>query len=527
MKSEDLLTKDNLEILSKLDKSPEYQNYFKWFLALTQIPHPTFKCDEISNKVCEWLKKLNVKYERDDSNNIVVRLPSNNFPENSPCVAIQTHLDMVWVGEEVDGKIMVELIKNFKNEEGKIIDILKSPKSTLGADDGFGIALCFDIIENKDKFNHGPIELIMTTDEEQGLIGAKKLPEKNDKSGKISPFNFKYLINCDCLNSEKIYVGCPGCEVFDIKLFPSSFEKINKGIEINIKLENFTGGHSGQTIQNGQGNPIKWITHIINTLKLNKINFQISHIIGGQAMNAIPTNCECSFIIEEQNKNSAENIINSVLSNLKEDFSAIEKNINCSIIYNNISSDKNVLTQKDSIQIMNALTCIRHGIVRMHPIFKEKVDSSMNLAQVSLKFNKNKNGEIEPEVIIIGLSRGSTNTEFDKIKNSMKAIFEMCPIKNEFKTYVGSRPWPAKVNSELAKIMRDVAKENYNLDLEPGLSQVTIECPVFLSLGYHETDIVSLCSSIPLAHCIGEYMDIHESIKYRDIIIKTIGKLTK
>ena len=526
MKSEDLLTPDNLEILSQLDKSPEYQNYFKWFLALTQIPHPTFKCEQISNKVCEWLQKLDTPYERDDSNNIVVRLPPNNFPENSPCVAIQTHLDMVWVGEEVDGKIKVELIKDFKNPEGKIMDILKAPKSTLGADDGFGIALCLDIIENKDKFSHGPLELIMTTDEEQGLIGAKKLPEKNGKSGKISPFNFKYLINCDCLNSEKIYVGCPGCEVFNIKLFPKS-EKINKGIEINIKLENFSGGHSGQTIQNGQGNPIKWITHILNDLKLNKIDYKISYIKGGQAMNAIPTNCECSFIIDEQNKSQVENRINSVLSNLKEDFSAIEKNINCEINYNSISTDKNALTVKDSINIINVLNCIRHGIVRMHPIFKDKVDSSMNLAQVSLKFDKNKNEEIEAEVFINGLSRASTNTEFDKISYSMKAIFEMCPIRNEYSTYVGSRPWPAKVNSELAKIMREIAKENYNLELEPGLSQVTIECPVFLSLGYHDADIVSICSSIPLAHCIGEYMDIQESMNYRDIILKTLGKLTK
>ena len=319
MKSEELLTPDNLEILAQLEKTPDYQNYFKWFLAITQIPHPTFQCEQISNKVCEWLQKLNTPYERDDSNNIVVRLPANNFPENSPCVAIQTHLDMVWVGEEVDGKIKVELIKNFKDSNGKIMDILKAPKSTLGADDGFGLALCLEIIENKDKFNHGPLELIMTTDEEQGLIGIKTLPKKNDNSGKILPFNFKYLINCDCLNSEKIYVSCPGCEVFNIKLFPK-FETINSGLEINIKLENFQGGHSGQTIQNGQGNPIKWITHILNAFKLNKIDYQISYMKGGQAMNAIPTNCECSFIIDEKNKNSAENIINSILSNLKEDF---------------------------------------------------------------------------------------------------------------------------------------------------------------------------------------------------------------
>ena len=112
MKAEDLLTPDNLLILSQLNQSSEYQTYFKWFLAITQIPHETFHCTEIANKVCEWLQKLNTPYERDDDNNIVVRLNSNNFPENSPVVAIQTHLDMVWVGEQIDGKIKVDLIKN-------------------------------------------------------------------------------------------------------------------------------------------------------------------------------------------------------------------------------------------------------------------------------------------------------------------------------------------------------------------------------------------------------------------------------
>jgi len=526
MKSEELLTPDNLEILSKLKQASDYQNYFKWFLAITQIPHPTFHCEQIADKVCEWLHKFKISYERDDYNNIVARIPSNNFPENAPWVAIQTHLDMVWVGEQVDGKIKVELIKNFKNQEGKIIDILQAPKSSLGADDGFGLALCLDIIENKDKFNHGPIEIIMTSDEEQAIVGCKHLPKKNEKNGKITPFKFKYLINFDCLRSDRIYVGCAGCELFNIKLFPS-FELINKGVEVNIKLDNFSGGHSGGTIQKGQGNPIKWITHILNNLKLNKINFQITNIKGGEMMNTIPTFCECSFIIDEQNKNSTEKIINSILQNLKEDFITIEKNINCSINFNKISSDKYALTKQDSIQIINILTLIRHGIMRMHPVFNDRVDSSMNLGIVTLNFNKKENNELEAEIIITCYSRGASNTEFDKIENSMRAIFELCSIKNEFNTYIGSRPWPPKEKSELAKIMGDIAKENYNLDLKPGLVQVTIECPIFLSLGYDDADIVSICSSVPLAHCIGEYLDIHESIIYRDIVIKTLGKLTK
>ena len=102
----------------------------------------------------------------------------------------------------------------------------------------------------------------------------------------------------------------------------------------------------------------------------------------------------------------------------------------------------------------------------------------------------------------------------------------MTPLKNELSTYIGARPWPFKPGSKLAKIMSEIAKTNYNLNLEQGLTQVTIECPTFLTLGY-DADIVAICSNIPLAHCIGEYLDINESIIYRDIIIKTLEKLNE
>ena len=520
MKAEDLLLPDNLLILSQLKQDEVYQNYFKWFLAITQIHHPTFDCVPIAKKVCEWLEKMNTPYEKDEFNNIVVRLKSNDFPENAPVVAIQTHLDMVWVGEQVDGKIKVDLIKDFKTPEGKIIEVLQAKKSTLGADDGFGLALCLDIIENKDKIKHGPLEIIMTTDEEQGLIGAKKLPKKGDNTGKIKEFKFKYLINCDCLLSDKIYVSCPGCEVFNIKLFPESeIINIDKKLEVNINLENFLGGHSGATIQKGQANPIKWITHILNFLRLNKIKYQIINMNGGQIMNAIPTHCSCEFIIEEQNKNSAENIIKKNLEELKQDF-PIETNIKISLDIKPLTKETKALTEQSSLQFINVLTSIRHGILRMHPVFKEKVDSSLNLAVVKL------NTQEKDEIIITCLSRACTNTEFDKIDFSMKSILEMTPLKNELNTYIGARPWPFKPGSKLAPIMTEIAKNKYNLNLEQGLTQVTIECPAFISLGY-DADIVAICSNIPLAHCIGEYLDINESIIYRDIILKSLEKLTE
>ena len=178
------------------------------------------------------------------------------------------------------------------------------------------------------------------------------------------------------------------------------------------------------------------------------------------------------------------------------------------------------MTEQSSLQFINVLTSIRHGILRMHPVFKEKVDSSLNLAVVKL------NTQEKDEIIITCLSRACTNTEFDKIDFSMKSILEMTPLKNELNTYIGARPWPFKPGSKLAPIMTEIAKNKYNLNLEQGLTQVTIECPAFISLGY-DADIVAICSNIPLAHCIGEYLDINESIIYRDIILKSLEKLSE
>ena len=528
MDAKDLLTPDNLELLSQLDSSKDYQNYFKWFIAITQIHRPTYHCEEIFKKICEWLTVLKTPFEKDEKNfNIVVRLPSNNFPENAPTSCIQTHIDMVWVGEQINNKIKVEYIKNFKSKNDEILNILQAPKSTLGADDGFGVALCLDIIENKNSFDHGPLEIIFTSDEEQGLISAKKLPKKNEKNenNEINSFNFKYLINCDCLRGDKVYVGCPGCELLKGYLYPE-IEKINlenKKI-VSLDFSNFTGGHSGATIQNGQANPIKWISYILNSLKLNEINFWIFDMKGGQTANAIPTYCNISFIIDEKNEKKAKELIDKDINELSLDFAQIEKNKICKVEINSLNEEKYAITYENSKQIINILNIIRQGIVRMHPIFKDKVDSSNNLGIVSMKIDSEKK---TCEFYIECCSRGSTNTEFDKIENSIRAIFELCNIKNKFETYIASRPWPVKEKSELAEVIKEVAKKEYNLILESGISQVTIECPIFLQLGYTDADIVAVCPNIPLAHCVGEYIDVNEAIKFKNIIIKTLGKLTK
>ena len=169
-------------------------------------------------------------------------------------------------------------------------------------------------------------------------------------------------------------------------------------------------------------------------------------------MNAIPTHCSCTFIIEEQDKNNVENIIKKNLEELKQDF-PIETDIKISLDIKPLTKETKALTEQSSLQFINVLTSIRHGILRMHPVFKDKVDSSLNLAVVKLTTAE------KDEIIITCLSRASTNTEFDKIDFAMKSILEMTPLKNELITTKGEREELWRLYREDKNIDKNEIKE--------------------------------------------------------------------
>ena len=511
MKSTDILhSKENLEILSKIE--PEFQCYYKRFLGLTEVDHPSFGCGEITQVVKSWCDQMGAETEIDEHNNLVARIPANGMPENSPVVSIQTHLDMVWVGEKIDGKIKVEL----QEKDGK--RILVAPHSTLGADDGFGVALCLEVIENAKNFIHGPMELIMTSDEEVGLIGIKKFPPANTtEKTSITPFKFKYLLNCDSLCGDKIYVGSSGGIMYrsETDLHLEELKTSKKGLTID--LSKFSGGHSGATIQRGQGNPIKWVSQILSALEKNDIDYEIVTFNGGHAINAIPTHCKCTVAIEAEKIELATKIANEALNDLIDAFKLVEHDIKCGISTESIDSGKKVINSYESHQLIYLIQAAHHGIVRFHPQFPTTVDTSLNLALASFDSEKSK-------FHIHLFSRSATQAELDNVDYTVKSLFNMSPLKPVFRTQLAGHPWSPR-ESKVAKIVQETAKGIIG-DMPLGILQVTVEPAEFLFLGY-DADMVSICPSLPKAHCIGEWMDIDEANRWRDVILKVLPQLTE
>ena len=218
--------------------------YWKWFVALNQHPRPSGYMEEVSNWVLEMAKKIGLESKKDKANNVVVYIPASEGMESKPIVCLQAHLDMVSaVAEGYSFDFEKQPIQ--MKVEG---ELLKSINTTLGADDGAGVACCLTVMENWKNFKHPRIDVLFTTDEEPGLLGAFELKEHE-----LVRDDCKYLINVDSEQWGEVTVSSAGCaqREITIELPKQKIEQGKKGIKVNIK--ELKGGHTGADIHLEKG----------------------------------------------------------------------------------------------------------------------------------------------------------------------------------------------------------------------------------------------------------------------------------
>ena len=494
------ISSDSLNILDTFDES--IKSYMKWFLAFTEIPRPTFSCGQISQKIFDWCNILGVSTTRDQYGNVYVQIPSNSNKPDLPTLAIQAHMDIVFAGHYVNGKILVKV-----REEGNH-KIIYSDTSTLGADDGFGLALMFDIIEKRDTFKHPPLEFIFTIDEELGLVGAHQ--------AQPNVFKYKYYINCDSLDGSAIFIGSAGGNIFDYSLFPI-YEPISDEKSQNllkITIDGLKGGHSGSQIHLGRANASKLLGRIFVSLLSNNISFQIATINAGNYPNVI-----CNFaetIIYTKDIEQTKSIISHCESQFISEFSEKDTiHIKAEIFNpNDLNSndqkfEKTIMTLDCSQKFSQFLNNIPSGVFRYHPDFEGSVESSQNLGIVKAK----ENGEIFFSIFM----RSAVQSQMDKAEKDMNELIDNCGIRSEKKFWVAGSPWSPNLNNELAKIVQKSYKEVTGQEKKLGLTHVTIEPSEFLARGY-SPEMVSICPSIPKAHSVGEWMEFDEA----QIWVKTV-----
>ncbi|WP_434979828.1 aminoacyl-histidine dipeptidase [Daejeonia sp. YH14] len=460
----------------------EPQIVWKNFASLNAVPRPSKKEGKIIAFMKEFGKNLGLETTEDETGNVIIRKPATAGMENRKPIVLQGHLDMVCqknndihfdfetqgIQTEVDG------------------DWVKARGTTLGADNGLGVASIMSVLESKD-IPHPAIEALFTIDEETGMTGAIGL--------KPGVLHGEILLNLDTEEDDEIDIGCAGgVDVTATQKYPLEEAK---GMIVKIDIKGLRGGHSGMDINKGYGNA----NVILGRLLFEGCegqNLQLISIDSGGLRNAIPREGHAVFSV----RNAPEFIekVNVLKAEILEEFAALEKDLQLNI--ENFTSSEKAVSEEASKKIIYALKAAHNGVYRMSPDVEGLVEASNNIARTELK-----NGNLQ----ILNLTRSSVESTKYDVANQLKAVFELAGLQVEFTgSYPGWKPLPG---SEIVQIMEKIYLEKFGSVPEVVACHAGLECGI-IGANYPGMEMVSFGPTIRGAHSPEERASIPSLQKF-------------
>ncbi|SFI07688.1 aminoacyl-histidine dipeptidase [Halpernia frigidisoli] len=454
---------------------------WKNFAALNSVPRPSKKEERVIAFMKKFGEDLNLETKVDEVGNVIIRKPATSGMENRKPIVMQGHLDMVCQkNNDVDFDFETQGIQ--MEVQG---DWLKAKGTTLGADNGLGVAAIMSVLESKD-LAHPALEALFTIDEETGMTGAIGL-KPHELHGEI-------MLNLDTEEDDEIDIGCAGG--IDITASQTYNLEDSHGQIVKITVKGLQGGHSGMDIIKGFGNANVILGRLL-FLGLDE-NIQLISIDGGGLRNAIPREANAVFSVE----NSAEFIekANELKSEILEEFATIEKDLQINIESSTIH--EKAISEEDSKKVIFALNATQNGVYRMSPDVKDLVETSNNIARVELK-----KGDLK----ILNLSRSSVESNKTAVSNQLKSVFELAGMKVEFG---GSYPgWKPKPGAEIITIMTEIYKKQFGETPSVVACHAGLECGI-IGANYPEMEMVSFGPTIRGAHSPDERASISSTQKF-------------
>ncbi|MCW3161485.1 aminoacyl-histidine dipeptidase [Chryseobacterium oryctis] len=460
----------------------EPQIIWKNFSKLNAVPRPSKKEEKVIAFIKEFGENLGLETSVDKVGNVIIKKPATAGMENRKSVVLQSHLDMVCQkNNDVDFDFETEGIKM-----EVVGDWVKAKGTTLGADNGLGVATIMSILESSD-IPHPALEALFTIDEETGMTGALGL-----QSGQLSG---DILLNLDTEEDDEIDIGCAGgVDVTITQTYPT---ESSNGEIVKIEVKGLQGGHSGMDIHKGFGNANIILGRLLY-IGLENQKIQLISIDGGGLRNAIPREAAAIFSVK-----NADEFINEV-SNLKkeilEEFATIESNLQINI--EKTASSDNAISEADSKKIILTLKSLHNGVYRMSPDVKDLVESSNNIARVELK-----NGDLK----ILNLSRSSVDSSKNSVAEQLKSVADLAGMNTVFS---GSYPgWKPKPGSEIVQLMEKIYTEKFGEKPHVVACHAGLECGI-IGANYPEMEMVSFGPTIRGAHSPDEKANIPSAQKF-------------
>jgi dipeptidase D len=460
----------------------EPQIIWKNFSKLNAVPRPSKKEEKVIEFIKNFGENLGLQTTVDEVGNVIIKKPASAGMENRKSIVLQSHLDMVCQkNSDVNFDFDTEGIK--MEIDG---DWVKAKGTTLGADNGLGVATIMSILESSD-IPHPALEALFTIDEETGMTGALGL-----KPGQLTG---EILLNLDTEEDDEIDIGCAGG--IDVTVTQNYTTEPSKGQIVRIEVKGLQGGHSGMDIHKGFGNSNIILGRLLYS-GIEKQNIELISIDGGGLRNAIPREAVATFSVRNANEFIEET--NRLKNEILEEFATVEPGLHINL-ENSTSSEKSV-SEGDSKKIILVLKSLHNGVYRMSPDVKDLVETSNNVARVELK---------EGGLKILNLSRSSVDSSKYAVAEQLKSVSELAGMNVEFS---GSYPgWKPKPGSEIVQLMEKIYVEKFKEKPQVVACHAGLECGI-IGANYPEMEMVSFGPTIRGAHSPDEKANIPSAQKF-------------
>lgn len=480
------------EAIRNLEPTAMWNN----FVDLNAVPRPSKKEERIIQFVKAFGEKLNLPTYIDEVGNVIIKKPATKGMEDRVTVVLQSHLDMVH---------QKNASTNFDfNTQGIEMlidgDWVKANGTTLGADNGIGVASIMALLEST-TIPHPAIEALFTIDEETGMTGALNL-----KGGLLDG---SILLNLDTEDDKELAIGCAG----GIDVTANGKYEINNPKNksaFSIAIKGLRGGHSGMDIHKGRGNANKLMNRLLFSLTKD-LQIEIASIDGGSLRNAIPRESVSVITISENNKEAFKKFISSFETVLKLEYNTTDPNL--VIVISAIELPTQVLNSEFQLKLLRSIYACPFGIYRMSPDIEGLVQTSNNMARVIVK-----DGAYQIQC----LTRSSVNSEKIDLQNSITSAFELL---GAVITAAGSYPgWVPKPSSPIVKLMADIYKERFHTEAKVSACHAGLECGI-LGANYPDMQMISFGPNITGAHSPDEQVQISSVQKYWGLLLETLVKI--
>ncbi|QYJ91021.1 aminoacyl-histidine dipeptidase [Shewanella halotolerans] len=473
------------------------QALWQWFEQICAIPHPSKHEQALSQYIQNWAKDKQLSVVEDKVGNLIIKKPATPGMENRKIVALQAHIDMV-------PQKNADKVHDFEKDPIEAYvdgEWVKAKGTTLGSDNGIGMASALAIL-GSDDIPHGPLEVLLTIDEEAGMTGAFGL-----EAGYLDA---EILINTDSEQEGEIYMGCAGGVDAQITV-PMVWQAAEPSLSTyTLTLSGLKGGHSGVNIHLGRGNANKLLARFLFN-HADELALELTNFSGGSLRNAIPREASVSFMLPSENLPRLETLIQEYTDLVRQELAIADPDMLLTL--SEIPAATQVMSEATQQTLIDLLNACPNGVMRMSDEIQGVTETSLNVGVITTEAES---------VSILCLIRSLIDSGREEVEGYLTALSNLAGAEVVFS---GAYPgWKPDSSSPVMAIVKDTYESIYNKEPVIMVIHAGLECGLFKK-PYPEMDMVSIGPTIRFPHSPDEMVLIETVEQYWKLLLAVLERI--